>query len=220
MTAVVATSRFQQKIFSLQPLTHFPRNTHDSRTKKAVTRQSFRSRPSPSPRALHYTREFQYKPKITKDRRITIVLPRWFAPITPPALNCTFAPMQPAARSHKHTRNTPPVQSEKKGTQNKTAQLLSVPHRPPRLSCPRWRHIAWHWTPSMRCVPPCRAHDTRRTTLATQTLLHSMHVASSLFRLPHERINMHETTQHTAHSASTHIHTHIHTKKCQHAFAH
>ena len=67
-SCTVATSRFQQKIFSLQPLTHFPRNTHDSRTKKAVTRQSFRSRPSPSPRALHYTREFQYKPKITKDR--------------------------------------------------------------------------------------------------------------------------------------------------------
>ena len=121
--------------------------------------------------------------------------------------------MQPAARSHKHTRNTPPVQREKKGTQNKTAQLLSVPHRPPRLSCPRWRHIAWHWTPSMRCVPPCRAHDTRRTTLATQTLLHSMHVASSLFRLPRERINMHETTQHAAHSASTHAFTHIHTPR-------
>ena len=158
-------------------------------------------------RALFITHASSNTSRRLRRTEIRIVLPRWFAPITPPALNCTFAPMQPAARSHKHTRNTPPVQSEKKGTQNKTAQLLSVPHRPPRLSCPRWRHIAWHWTPSMRCVPPCRAHDTRRTTLATQTLLHSMHVASSLFRLPHERINMHETTQHTAHSFHTHSHT-------------
>ena len=111
-----------------------------------------------------------------------------------------------------HTQHTTRPK-RKKGTQNKTAQLLSVPHRPPRLSCPRWRHIAWHWTPSMRCVPPCRAHDTRRTTLATQTLLHSMHVASSLFRLPHERINMHETTQHTAHSFHTHAHSHTYTPR-------
>ena len=109
-------------------------------------------------RALFITHASSNTSRRLRRTEIRIVLPRWFAPITPPALNCTFAPMQPAARSHKHTRNTPPVQSEKKGTQNKTAQLLSVPHRPPRLSCPRWRHIAWHWTPSMRCVPPCRAH--------------------------------------------------------------
>ena len=115
------------------------------------------------------------------------------------------------AASRSLTRNTPPVQSEKKGTQNKTAQLLSVPHRPPRLSCPRWRHIAWHWTPSMRCVPPCRAH--------IHAPHHPRHTNSSSFDarrlLPSDNLSRGSTcmrphnTQHTA-STHTHIHTHTH----------
>ena len=115
-------------------------------------------------RALFITHASSNTSRRLRRTEIRIVLPRWFAPITPPALNCTFAPMQPAARSHKHTRNTPPVQSEKKGRKTKLLSCSVYPTDPRachvraggtshgigRLVCGVCRHAA-HTT---RAAPP------------------------------------------------------------------